>query len=954
MKRVLFLLCLLSVTVAKVFSQARLENRNNFFQAENYVLYEEYKEALTLYQGLLKIEPGNSNFKYRIGQCLINIPGRKAEAIKYLEDAVKNIDLNYKEGKFKETKAPYDAYYYLANAYRIDNQLSKAIDTYELFKKNLNPKVYDTAIVNLQIVSCRNAQELMKVPIFIKKENLGDIINSRFSDYNPVVSADESVMVYNKAEQFQDIVYFTKKVNGKWTTPVDIIPDFGLGFEEKNYVTSISDDGRELYVYRPGADYDGNIYISRRDKNDKWSNLIKLNDNINTKYWESHATISHSGKKLYFTSNRKGTYGGLDIWVSQKDSTGDWGPAKNLGPVINTIYNEESPFLGKDDKTLFFSSRGHFNIGGYDVFYSTLMDNGEWSTPLNVGVPINTTDDDVFFDPVHDGYQAYYAMDIPGGSGLQDIYRIEIFSKDHPRKFFIKGIVKVRDLLSIFKDSVKVSALNLENPNASVIVYSNPVTGEYKFELPQGRYQVQYEADGAQKAIQNIDLPLTQPTDSFVLPGTTLPKTDFVADLTVESNKTLSVAKNDTIEFPIKVEPKSVLTIEHWLRDSLISSQNVIIADSLFIYKMVPMTGDNRIVFKLTDKFSNTTTSDVFVKLEKVITEQPVIRPEYSRVIALKQTNTFINMLKNRADDKLKKVIQRSRLDKQQYGRVDDIISTLKDEAAKSSISPDAVDKPALKVAVMDNVLTQAAVNMVAHNIQGELKNILKNLNIYEAGLKTWTDLQKYVSERSYGKIQPEDLNRIAADILADIDTSIAKVREKILAYSDKYFKGSLIKQSVSATDSKNIKSGGKWLQSVYNELLTSDLTDSELAFMLSVLSSSPGTDAAKFLEDLTAYSDAGLSTYLNGNDLKKARLKTSKDIVLFLLKNKAKGSFSEISLYQAVADLIAAKDISTDVIASQIVKPEGNNLWIVWVLIGTGLIIFFFVFRRGKKKDKR
>ena len=275
MKRVLFLLCLLSVAIAKLFPQARLENRNNFYQAENFVLYEEYKDALPLYLGLLRIDPGNSNFKYRIGQCLINIPGRKEEAISYLEDAVKNINLKYKEGRFKETKAPYDAYYYLANAYRINYQLSKAIDTYELFKKNLDPKVYDTAVVNLQIESCRNAQELMKVPLYIKKENLGPLINDRFSDFNPVVSADESIMVYNKSEQFQDVLYFTKKVNGKWMTPRNIIPDLGLGFEEKNFATSISDDGRELYVYRPGNDYDGNIYVTRRDKNDKWSNLIK-------------------------------------------------------------------------------------------------------------------------------------------------------------------------------------------------------------------------------------------------------------------------------------------------------------------------------------------------------------------------------------------------------------------------------------------------------------------------------------------------------------------------------------------------------------------------------------------------------------------------------------------------------------------------------------------------------
>ena len=447
--------------------------------------------------------------------------------------------------------------------------------------------------------------------------------------------------------------------------------------------------------------------------------LLKLNDNINTKYWESHATISHSGKKLYFTSNRKGGYGGLDIYVSQRDSTGDWGPAKNLGPVINTIYNEESPFLGKDDKTLFFSSRGHFNIGGYDIFYSTLMENGEWSVPLNLGYPLNSTDDDVFFYPVNDGYQAYYAMNDSGSYGLQDIYRVQIFSKDHPRKFFIRGIVQVKDLQNMFRDSIKVSAFNLEDPNASVIVYSNPVTGEYKFELPQGKYSITYEANGAEKTIKKLDIPLAYPTDSFVLPGTTLPKTDFVADLVVESNKTLSVIKGDTIAFPLKVEPKSILNVEHWLGDSLLYSEKFIISDSLFVYKTVPLTGDNRITFKLTDRFSNTTTSDIFIRREKIITEQAVVRPEYSRIIGQKQIIAFINILKKRADDKLKKVIQRSRIDEQQFGRVDDIFSYLKEEAAKSSIGPDAVDKLALKVAVMDNVITQAAVDLMARNIRG-------------------------------------------------------------------------------------------------------------------------------------------------------------------------------------------------------------------------------------------
>ena len=182
-----------------------------------------------------------------------------------------------------------------------------------------------------------------------------------------------------------------------------------LKVDQDLFPTSISKDGKTLYLYS-SADYDGIIYTSKFE-NGTWSPLVKLNDNINTKYWESHATISHDDKKLYFTSNRKGTYGGLDIYVSKRDSTGDWGPAVNLGPVINTPYNEESPFLTSDDKTLFFSSRGHFNMGGYDIFYSTLLDNGEWSVPLNVGYPLNTTDDDVFFNPKNEGYEGYIAKD---------------------------------------------------------------------------------------------------------------------------------------------------------------------------------------------------------------------------------------------------------------------------------------------------------------------------------------------------------------------------------------------------------------------------------------------------------------------------------------------------------------------------------------------------------------
>src|SRR5512133_3061326 len=136
---------------------------------------------------------------------------------------------------------------------------------------------------------------------------------------------------------------------------------------------------------------------------------------------------------------------------------------------------------------------------------------------------MNTTDDDVFYKPMKDGYVGYFSKEGSDSYGKQDIYRIEIFSDNHPRKFLVSGIVKVADLLSNFEDSVKISAMNIKNPDQVVVVYSNPKTGEYEFELPQGNYEVNYQGDGTKKVTKQLDLPLTNPSDSFVLPGTILP-----------------------------------------------------------------------------------------------------------------------------------------------------------------------------------------------------------------------------------------------------------------------------------------------------------------------------------------------------------------------------------------------------------------------------------------------
>jgi len=760
---------LLSLLVINIsFSQARIENKLKFYEAEGYVLFEEYKEALRLYLELIKSYPTNANLKYRIGQCYVNIPEEKEKSISFLEDAVKNINPAHRGGKFKETGAPYDSYYYLANAYRINNLIDKALETYELFNKNLNTKVYIPEVVDLQIQSCLHAKELMKTPLYIRKENLGELINDKNADLNPVVSGDQNTMIYNRLEPFQEALYYVRKVDGKWSNPLNIIPDLGLGQESGNFATSLSQDGNELLIYRRGANYDGNIYVTKKISSERWSNIVKLNDNINTKYWESHATLSHDGKKLYFTSNRKGAIGGLDIYVSERDSGDAWGPAVNLGPVINTEYNEDTPFLSDDDKTLFFSSAGHYNIGGYDIFYSTLLDNGEWAVPLNIGYPLNTTDDDLFFHPLNDGYQAYYAMISEEGYGLTDIYRIEMFSDQNPRKFTVQGNVKVAGLTLSADDSVLIRATSLKYPGKSSLTYSDPATGDYKFEIEHGDYEVAFEAPNSERITKELNLPLLAESDTVTIPEMVLPKTDFVADLKVEPGR----PGRDTLVFPLRTEPRSVLTVEKWAGNSLISSETFLVNDTVFNYKLGRLAGVDKLKFILTDKYANITSAEVPVVFKAPV---KVVRPEYSSIVAKKQIAAFTSMQKNHADDNLRKIIEEADIENRQFGTVDDVISFIKDKAAQSNISPEEVDKLALKVALMDNVLTQAVVDLLEKYAEGDLKKILSEIDIYKLKLRTWTDLQNYIIYRSGGKVTADDLNNLAAKILAVEEPEIIK-----------------------------------------------------------------------------------------------------------------------------------------------------------------------------------
>ncbi len=393
--------------VISLNAQKKSELKEIWLEAESHYLYGEYELANPLYLMLNDIKPGNANIKYKIGNCYLNIFDEKPKAIPFLEEAVKNTSYGSKTGLMNEKRAPVDAYFSLGNAYRITNSLDFALNTYRLFKKLISEtgEMKNQEFINQQIQACNLASVQMQAPINVLITPLKEYINQGSVNERPVVSYDGSTMAYTERRGLESVIYITRKEGDNWGTPVDITAEAAMGTD--CYTTSLNSDGTELYLFK-NDNYDGNIYMTTY-KNGKWSDIVSLNKNINTKYYESHAAISSDGKKLYFTSNRLGGLGELDLWVSEKDQTGDWGIPVNLGNVINSPYNEETPFISSDGLTLTFSSEGHGSIGGYDIFKSTSTA-GIWSNPVNIGFPLSTTDDDLGFEPFDNGAFGYYSI----------------------------------------------------------------------------------------------------------------------------------------------------------------------------------------------------------------------------------------------------------------------------------------------------------------------------------------------------------------------------------------------------------------------------------------------------------------------------------------------------------------------------------------------------------------
>jgi len=427
-----------------------------------------YEEAYNRYKNLLTLDPGNCNILYHCGLCCLNIPGKEEEAIVYLKEAAEGVTTSYKGKSHKESGAPIITYYLLGEAYHLNSQYTEAINRYSEYLemgKNEDPDLLDYA--RMQIEACKRAADVQKTrPTFEFHGVLEHFVDDLPSCSNPVISGDGNTLIFLVDYPSDKKVMMSTRKDRVWSRPKVINSELGMVGE--TYPVSISYDGKDLYLVHHYYSH-SDIFVSHLEGN-RWSEAEALGYQINGRTSENHASVSRDGQKLYFTSDKRGGFGGFDIYVSKRMENGDWGPAQNLGQVINTPYEEYTPFIADNDSVLYFSSQGHATLGGADVFESRLQSDGTWSEPENLGYPVNTTGDDLFFNPGWDGLESYYAVrreDDPTVSAITVALKLEY--EDEAEAAAAQMIAQVGEDVEEPLTEAETQALLVEPPNTDEI-----------------------------------------------------------------------------------------------------------------------------------------------------------------------------------------------------------------------------------------------------------------------------------------------------------------------------------------------------------------------------------------------------------------------------------------------------------------------------------------------------
>lgn len=517
MKKILsfFALALLFVT-AGAFALKK-GPKQKITQGDVYFAAEDYLGALPIYLEAYKLDPTNANTAFKIGVCYLNLPGKKQFAYPYLVQASGEISERYKPTSAKEKRTPVETWFYLAQAQHLKNNFDSALicfDHYWKYVDTTNRKVVED--INLRRRWCENGRAMVANPVPIRVQNLGPNINTEYPEYSPVISADQRMLIFTTRRPgntggkidsrdlmyFEDIYYSVMDDSGTWSKALPLGDNINTPGHEATI--GISADGQQLLIYKDDQG-DGNIYQSYQ-RGASWGTPVKLSDNVNSKDWEPSATITPDGNTLYFSSSRPGGLGGTDIYRCVRLPNGEWSKAQNVGAPINTKYDEDAPSILADGMTLYYASNGEQSMGGFDIFSTTISEEGVWSTPVNVGYPVNTADDDIFFAPTPDNTHAYYSSaSSANGFGEKDICLLTFPGRRENPLTVLTGMIT--SIYGGVPPGTVITVHDIETDELMGTYQPNSATGKYVIILPPGRnYSITYEATDFLYQSDNINI----------------------------------------------------------------------------------------------------------------------------------------------------------------------------------------------------------------------------------------------------------------------------------------------------------------------------------------------------------------------------------------------------------------------------------------------------------------
>jgi flagellar motor protein MotB len=492
----------------------RAFNEGNKLMEEGY-----WFEASKEWKKALKYDANNLNVQYKLGYCLLQTTTKeRLESEKYLEKSIsKGVSKNYDPFEPTEKKPPVDAYYYLAVSQHLNSKFEASTKSFAKLKQTI-PKAH--RLVPWANYGLRINEEAVKQIANPKRytiTNAGDIINGPFADFSPVLTFDESSIFFTsrrlrpdstnsqvrnvETDEYKDDIYQSFRTSdGKWTKPELL----NLNTDDNDASISVSPDGLTLFVYQDSIG-DGQVKYSKLI-GEIWSDPAKIGSDVNSKYWETHVTVSADETELYFVSERPGGQGGRDIYRCVKMPDGKWSKAMNLGKVVNTPYDEDAPFLSPDGQFLYFASRGHNTMGGFDLFISKKGKDGNWGKPENMGYPLNTVFDDIFFQPMADGKRAYYSSLRPDGFGELDIYVVEMPQTNGTQLAVIKGYIIGEEGQPLPED-LKIVITNLKTNDKMEVVPRKKDGRFLSVLLPCTNYHVEYFSGREKIKQEDITIP---------------------------------------------------------------------------------------------------------------------------------------------------------------------------------------------------------------------------------------------------------------------------------------------------------------------------------------------------------------------------------------------------------------------------------------------------------------